>query len=120
MLKRVDQRKTILFTQEDNMMDNNRFDDNELTMSLRNNIETITILGEYNSCIESTFRITNSVLFLNYFPNRIFDEEIFFKLLKKGVFDGVSCIEFESHSMGELSDDIKLSNYKEVYEIDVF
>lgn len=97
-----------------------RMKESEQTNDYTNNIETITILGEYNTCLESTLRITDSMLFLNYFPNRMFDEEIFFKLLKKGVFDEVSCIEFESISLGEISDDIKLSNYKEVYEMDVF
>lgn len=97
-----------------------RMEESEQTNDYTNNIETITILGEYNTCVESTLRITDSILFLNYFPNRMFDEEIFFKLLKKGVFDGVSCIEIENISLGEISDDIRLSNYKEVYEMDVF
>jgi hypothetical protein len=78
-------------------------------------INVITIVGEFKTVVETTIEIHDQGKFLSLFPDAEFDEDTFINLLTSGkIKEGsiLSIIDQEFHESG-------LRNYEEVYELSV-
>lgn len=82
-------------------------------------ISSITLLGEFHTEVEMTVTINDKEGFLSLFPNSVYDEKHFIRLIQGGEFNETDIIETEYISLGQIEEDLFPSNFYSVYNVTV-
>lgn len=76
-------------------------------------INTLTIVGEFKTVVETTIEITDHDKFMSLFPNSEFDEDYFITLLTEGKLKDRRMFSIVEQEIQEES----IKNYVDVYDL---
>ena len=82
-------------------------------------IKSISIYGDFLTDVNMKIRINDKERFLSLFPNSVYDEKHFIRLIQGGEFNETDIIETEYISLGQIEEDFFISNFSSVFNVTV-